>query len=89
MTLTVVVAAIIVVTLALALMAIPLGRRKAVAVGSAERDSNDPEDWSESAEWDDDTQTRVIPREPAITWPKQLDPRSGIVQRRRSVATDQ
>ena len=78
MTLTVVVAAIIVITLALALMAIPLGRRKAVAVGSkAGRGANDPEDLSEmSAEWDDETQTRVIPRDPAITWPKQLDPRS-------------
>ena len=78
MTLTVVVAAIIVLTLALALMAIPRGRRKAVAGGSsAERGANDPEDWSDvSSEWDDEPQTRVIPRDPAITWPKLLDPRS-------------
>ena len=78
MTLTVVVAAIIVLTLALALMAIPRGRRKAIAVGSsAERGANDPEDWSDvSSEWDDEPQTRVIPRDPAITWPKLLDPRS-------------
>jgi hypothetical protein len=77
MTLTVVVAGIIVITLALALMAIPLGRRKAVAVGSTGRSANDPEDWPEaSSDWDDETQSRVIPRDPAITWPKQLDPRS-------------
>jgi hypothetical protein len=78
MTLTVVVAGIIIITLALALMAIPLGRRKAVAVGSqAGRDANDPDDWPEaSSDWDDETQTRVIPRDPAITWPQQLDPRS-------------
>jgi hypothetical protein len=78
MTLTVVVAAIIVITLALALMAIPLGRRKAVAGGSQTgRAASDPDDWPEaSSEWDGETQTRVIPREPAITWPKQLDPQS-------------
>jgi hypothetical protein len=78
MTLTVVVAGIIIITLALALMAIPLGRRKAVAVGSgAGRGANDPDDWPDaSSDWDDETQTRVIPRDPAITWPKLLDPRS-------------
>ncbi len=78
MTLTVVVAAIIVITLALALMAIPLGRRKAVSPGSQPgRGANAPEDRPEaSSEWDDETETRVIPREPAITWPTLLDPRS-------------
>jgi hypothetical protein len=62
-------------------MAIPLGRRKAVAIGSEMgRGADDPEDWPEaSSDWDDETQTRVIPREPAITWPRQLDRQSGTL----------
>jgi hypothetical protein len=80
MSLTLIIAIVVVVTLVLAALAIPRGKRDAVAVGARTPGAagGDPEDLREAGlGWDDDSEARVVPRDQGITWPKMFDPRAG------------